>query len=173
MEVLAIILGILMSAATLIALFLVIGALFPNFTDNMREAVENSQGRTFILGLVNFFFFGVISVVFIAIAENSGFQILAVPGVLALVFLTVSALFGLTGIVQLLGERLFPDHNKLRRNIYGSAVLILGSLTPYVGWFGLALYLTVLAFGAFLLGLFNRLRKPSAAKIGEEDSKKK
>ena len=164
MEIFAITLAVLASGITLIAAFLVIGSLFPNFTEDMKDAVGNSQGRVFVLGLVNAFFFGVISLVFFAVAENSGFQIIALPGVGGVLFLTISAMFGLTGISLLLGERMFPEHSKSRRSIFGSAVLILGSLTPYIGWFGLAIYLMILAFGAFLLGIFNRLPRRTTSK---------
>jgi hypothetical protein len=76
-------------------------------------------------------------------------QVVAVVlGILAAVVVSL----GMTAMVQLTGERLFPQMRPVSRTAAGSAVLFVACLTPYVGWFGLFPYVTLRGLGAFLLG---------------------
>jgi hypothetical protein len=153
---------------TLDALLLMLAGLFPRTTDSTREIAEQTPGRSFLLGFVNIVFLGAVTVASVALAENLKVNLLIVPGVIALILAAITSAFGLAGVTVLIGERLFPDHGRAGRNLRGGAALILGSLTPYVGWFGLFPYVVMLGTGALIISLFQRLQSP-----GAEKSKKK
>ena len=76
---------------------------------------------------------------------------------LILVGLLVIALgFGLAGMSVLIGERLLPDASTTRQTAWGAASLVLASLTPFLGWFGLFPFLAIQGLGGLLIGLFRR-----------------
>ncbi|MBK8620146.1 MAG: hypothetical protein IPN96_24345 [Anaerolineales bacterium] len=77
---------------TLAAYFLVIGALFTNRVTKTQAIINQTSGRAFGLGMVNFLFFGLIAVVLLSVAENAGSfvkGILTLPALIIFGFLTV------------------------------------------------------------------------------------
>jgi hypothetical protein len=88
---------------------------------------------------------------FFVLADNWGLPILALPGTITLSLLVIGLIFGFTGLVQLIGERLAPAQGASLRTVAGALALSLASATPLVGWFALLPYAAVVGLGAFVL----------------------
>lgn len=140
---------------TLVALFTVMGVLFPRQISGVRSTAAAMPGRSTLLGFVNVLFLLIIAAALSAIGEGGGggglFQVLA----LILFVLLIAALaFGLAGMAPLIGERLLPEANATRQSTWGGAAMVVASLTPFVGWFLLFPYLSFRGLGAFVISLF-------------------
>jgi len=157
----------LLSSLCLAALFVVLSVFFPRRVEITQQIAESMPARSFLLGLVNFLFFGALVVVFIALNENLGTELFQYPALVIMVALSAAQTFGLAGVVQLVGARLTPEGSPLRRTIWGAAALILACLTPFVGWFGMLPYAGLLGLGAFIIGYFHR-EGASTAEAGAE-----
>ncbi len=158
-DILRIFFIVILLTITLAAYFLVIGALFANRVMKIQTIINQIPGRAFGLGLVNFLFFGVIAVVLLSVAENAGAfvkGILTIPALLVLAFLAVLLSLGLTSMVNVLGERLFPDMTLWKRNIWSAVILCFACALPFVGWFLLLPYVGFVGIGASILGFFQR-----------------
>ncbi|HMU92077.1 MAG TPA: hypothetical protein PKE43_03675 [Anaerolineales bacterium] len=158
-EFLQIMVVILLFTIPLAAYFLVLAALFPNRTAKTQRVLTTMPGRSFGVGLVNFLFFGLIALVLFSVAENAGSvvkTILMIPALVILAALTLALSFGLTGMVNQLGERIFPEHLAWKRTALGTVILGLACLLPAIGWFLLFPYVGFVGIGAFILGLFQR-----------------
>jgi len=146
----------LLSAAGLTGLFLALGALFPTVLRRSVEAIDDTPGRAFGVGLANGVFLAAVGVGLSSLAEGSGLGLFRIPALIFLSLLTVALAFGLTAAVQLVGQRLFPTASPVRQRVWSSLVLALGTLTPLVGWFGLFPYVAALGIGGFILGWLRR-----------------
>lgn len=158
-DILRLLLIIILLTISLAAYFLVIGALFPSRVEKMQRVVQQMQGRAFGVGFVNFLFFGVIAVVLFSVAETtSGFAkgIVTIPALFITGFLAVTLSFGLAGMVNIAGARLFPEQDGWRQMVWGSAVLTFACAMPLIGWFLLLPYIVSVGFGAVILGFFQR-----------------
>ena len=150
---------VLILTITLAAYFLVIGTLFASRVAKTQTVIDRSPGRAFGLGLVNLLFFGLIAVVLLSVAENANpfaKGILTIPALVILAFLTVLLSIGLTGMVNVLGERLFADMILWKRNIWSAVILCFACALPFVGWFLLLPYLGFVGVGASILGFFQK-----------------
>ena len=147
---------------SLVALVAVGGGLFPRPVGWTRLSAEDQAARSFLIGLVNVIFLVALAMGAAALGESTGLGFLPIISVLLLAVLAVGATFGLMGMAELVGERLFPGSVPLRRTLGGSAVLILACLTPYIGWFGLFPYTILRGLGAFILGWIGSRSKPAA-----------
>ena len=154
---------IILLTIALAAYFLVIGALFSSSIKKTQRVISQMPGRAFGVGFINFMFFGVILIILFTLADGNANRVSSViRGILLIPTLTLAALlsavlsFGLAGIANILGERIFPESNALKRNIYGTVVLSLACALPVVGWFLLFPYVGFIGIGAFILGLFQR-----------------
>ena len=144
---------------TLAAYFLVIGAFFTNRVMKTQTIINQTSGRAFGLGMVNFLFFGLIAFVLLSVAENAGAfvkGILTIPALVIFGLLTVLLSLGLTGMVNVLAERIFPDLTLWKRNIWSAVILCFACALPFVGWFLLLPYLGFVSIGAAILGFFQR-----------------
>jgi len=81
---------------------------------------------------------------------------LTLPALVILAFLTVLLSLGLTGMVNVLGERLFSDMSLWKRNIWSAVILCFACALPFVGWFLLLPYISFVGIGASILGFFQR-----------------
>jgi hypothetical protein len=63
-------------------------------------------------------------------------------------------------MAELVGERLAPAQTALRRTLWGTLALGLGSALPFAGWFLLLPYAALTGLGAFIVGFF--WREPAA-----------
>ena len=150
---------ILLLTIALAAYFLVIGALFTNRAAKTQRVITAMPGRSFGVGLVNFAFFGVIALVLFSVAGNAGNFIrfiLTVPALLITAVLVIMLSFGLAGMSNLLGERIFPDQPAWKQTTWGTVILSFACALPVVGWFLLFPYVGFVGIGAFILGLFQR-----------------
>jgi hypothetical protein len=151
-------------AACLVAFFAVLGVFFSQRIAKIQRIAEQTPGKAFAVGLVNALFFTAISLFFFALANGAGgAQLLQMLGLLFLVIPGVGAVFGLAGLVQLTGERLFPRLEGIRRTAAGTLTLGLACSLPFAGWFGLLPFLALLGLGAFILSFFSRPRTSSSA----------
>jgi hypothetical protein len=137
---------------SLVALFAVMGVLFPRTLERTRAAVEELPARSFLIGLVNVLFVLAIVVGLGALRNSMGPSYLDLLALLVLAILAVGVTFGLAAVVQAVGGRLLPGRSQLAQRAWGAVALVLACLTPYVGWFGLLPYLALTGLGAFILG---------------------
>ena len=143
----------------LVAYFLVIGALFASRVTQVQRIINQMPGRASGVGLVNFLFFGVIALILFSVAENTSGVIrviLTIPALLIAALMTIILSFGLAGMVNIVGERILPEHSSLKRTVGGTVMLTFACALPFVGWFLLLPYTALLGFGAVILGFFQR-----------------
>lgn len=82
-----------------------------------------------------------------------------IPALVILAFLTVLLSIGLTGMVNVLGERIFPDIILWKRNIWSAVILCFACALPFVGWFLLLPYVGLVGVGASILGILSEKLK--------------
>lgn len=143
----------------LAAYFLVINALFAKRVAKAQRIINQMPGRAIGIGLVNFLFFSVIVMILLSVAENMEGAIkviLTIPALLIAALMTIILSFGLAGMVNLVGERILPEHSSLKKTVWGTMMLTFASALPFVGWFLLLPYVVFLGFGAVILGFFQR-----------------
>src|SRR5688572_29113423 len=110
----------------LAAYFLVISALFANRVAKAQRVINHMPARAIGVGLVNFLFFGVIAIVLFSVAENIEGTIkviLTIPALLIAALMIIILSFGLAGMVNLVGERILPEHSSLKKTVWGSVML--------------------------------------------------
>ena len=164
-EIIRVTLVILLLTLGFACYFLVLGTFFPRRVSKTVEIVQKLPGRSFGIGLVNLLFFGTITFILFAIAENfqeSGngvlYAIFIFPTLLLMGALLTVLFFGLAGVVNLLGERLFPDMPQWRKTFWATVILAFACAIPAVGWALLFPVVAIAGFGAVLLSFFQRDR---------------
>jgi predicted permease len=148
---------IVLLSIALVGFFLVFEALFPTRVEKTRSAAQRMPGRSFMVGTVNFLFFGVIALVLFSISNTTTGLVKAIvflPALSLAGILLIGLAFGLTGMVQFLGERLFPGQSTWKRTLWSTLALSLGSAVPVAGWFLLLPYVGLTGFGGFILSFF-------------------
>jgi hypothetical protein len=158
MELLQLFLASVILLVTGTAVFLVLIGFFPHFAAQGVAVVEGSPGRTFAVGLVNLLFLGIIILTLFAMGQNIS-QIFSIPALLLLLVLIAGIFLGLPSLAQLLGQRLWPERRPFTRHAYAAALLILASLTPFVGWFLLLPLLLTCALGLCVMVVVGRLQQ--------------
>ena len=162
-ELIGLLAALIFGILTLPAFFLAVGALFPNRVERTRLMADGSPGRAFGVGLVNLAFLFTIAATFFTLADNASLGFLSLPGIIVLSLLIIGVIFGLTGLVQLVGERLAPAQSPTARGFWGALALSLGCAVPIVGWFALLPYAVIVGLGAFVLSFLYAPRKPEPA----------
>jgi MFS family permease len=151
-------LGLIALAVCILALLLVVAALWPGFTQRAKDNLETSPGKSLMVGLVNYVFLGAI----ILVAANLG--PVGAIGLLLVGVLLAGTFLGLPAAALLVGERLHQlrerETTRWDELLTGGAALYLAALMPLVGWFLLLPALCLWSFGAAALALASR-RKPS------------
>lgn len=155
-QLIGLLVAIPLLGATLVGLFVVMNALFTPWIARTCQAAETQATRSFLVGLVNLVFVGALISAVIALADNTGLDFVIVLAILLAAALAIATTFGLAAMVQVVGARLVPGGQGLRPGIWGTIALMLGCLTPYVGWFGLLPYVAIRGLGAFVLALFGK-----------------
>ncbi|MBN1305594.1 MAG: hypothetical protein JXA13_14240 [Anaerolineales bacterium] len=138
MELLGLILLVIFSAVTLLAALEAITLLFPDQITRVRQTLEASLARSFLLGLVNLIFFSAIILVLIWLTEQTGPVVssLAAAGALLILVGLVGLLFiGLCALTSLVGQRMETGKPPLQAQRRGGLLLILVGLAPFIGWF--------------------------------------
>ena len=158
-DILRIFFIIILLTIGLAAYFLVIGALFANRVTRAQHVINKMPTRAIGVGLVNFLFFGVIAMILLSVAENANGAIKAIltlPALVITVLLAITLSFGLAGMANTVGERIVPKHSSVKKSIWGSTLLTFACALPFVGWFLLLPYASLLGFGAVIISLFQR-----------------
>jgi len=158
-DILRLLLIIILLTISLAAYFLVIGTLFTSRVEKTQHIINQIPGRAFGVGLVNFMFFGVITIVLFSVAEGAGGfvkGVLTIPALLITALLAILLSVGLTGMVNIFSARIFADIVPWKRNIWSSAILCFACALPFVGWFLLLPYVGFVGVGAVILGFFQR-----------------
>lgn len=143
---------VLLSGVCLMALFLVVEALFPRAVEQTRLAATESPTRSLILGLVNAIFLSALAIAIMSLNVEA----LNLIALVLLAILVAGLAVGLTAMARFLGLRLFPGMGEIKRTLAGSLVLILACLMPVVGWFGLFPYVGLRGLGAFVMAMARR-----------------
>ncbi|MBI9048745.1 MAG: hypothetical protein JEZ00_04985 [Anaerolineaceae bacterium] len=156
LETFGMLLLLILTVICLIALFLAIGALFPRRTNLVYQALEQMPQRALLLGLINTLFVTALTLGFGALAETTGLEFLLLLPLILLIIFAIALAFGLTSVAQMIGVRLNSDLSINRRNMFGSLTMIVGCLTPYIGWFGLFIYVSLLGMGSVILSFFRK-----------------
>lgn len=162
-QIFGLVLLALVSGSALIALFATVGLLFPLSVERTRDRLSASFLRSFLLGLVNFLFFGAIAALLMKLGQGAGGPVAAALTLLALLLLLALAVFivlGLAALTSLLGERIGEGTSPFRRHLCGGLLLVLAGLTPYIGWFVFAPLALLTGLGAALQATFSK-RKPA------------
>jgi hypothetical protein len=152
--------ALLFGSLTLMACFLVLGALFPERIARARRLAGQSPGRSLALGLLNAIFLTSLVVALLAVSEWTGLQILGFPALLVAALAVAAVSLGVAGVTQLVGERLLPDHGPALRQAVGALAAVLACALPVVGWFLLLPYVLLLGLGAFILSFFDPGARP-------------
>ncbi len=162
MELLQILVGAFLLILTVTALLTALIGFFPRFTGQVERAVLRTPGRTLVVGLINLFFLGTITLTLGALGQNVS-QIFFLLAFIFLALLAAGFLFCLLGLVQLLGRRLWPEREAFAQTSRAAALITLAALTPFVGWFGFLPVLLTAALGGsvmVLVGRFQAGREP-------------
>ena len=138
---------------TLDMLFVGLYAFFDKFVHGIQEALDANPGRSLVIGLINTLFFLAIGYLLVAWAQSAGLALIGLLGVLFWLALTLGLVFGLTAMVLSTRARLMPGELGWRSVASAGAILLLGSLTPYIGWFVFFPYLLLRGLGGVVIHL--------------------
>jgi len=159
MNLFEIIFAILASGAALVALLVCTALLAPTAHGRTKDFLSASLWRSFLLGLVNFLFFGALMAVLVRIAQSAHRLVAAVIfllGMLDGLGLALLLLLGLSALTSLVGERIAENFSPSRKHLYGGALVVLASATPWIGWFVFAPIILLTGFGAAVQALVRR-----------------
>lgn len=145
----------------LVALLALCDAMLPGALARTRRTLVAQPGWSFVVGLVNVTFFGVVAAALLA----PGGVIALIGGTIATALLALIAI-GLAAAARIVGERLRPEAtDPLRQLLTGGAALVLAASVPLVGWFVVLPFAGLAGFGAFLIGLVQRRAAPAAPPV--------
>ena len=105
-----------------------------------------------------------------ALGDNTAVPLFSALGLILMAALVIAMVFGLTAMAVLVSERLLPEAQGWRQLAGGGGMLVLASLTPYVGWFLLFPYIAFRGLGGFIQSLARswRERRESGKREGSE-----
>ncbi|MGB8645893.1 MAG: hypothetical protein WCF84_11700 [Anaerolineae bacterium] len=133
----------------LMALVVLCKAIFPGWLGRAQTNVQQHSIRSFIVGLVNLVFFGVIS-----FALLQGPDVVRLAGLLVTTGLLAAVSFGIAACAQFVGMRIQPDSTSATRSLLlGTLTLELAALVPLVGWILVPLFTVLIGLGAAIIGL--------------------
>ena len=157
-EIIGLIFLIPAATITLIALLTAITYLWPQRTQQTARTLDKSPGRSFTIGFVNLFFFGILATFLSQQGEFAGLLAL-----LILLVLLGIAVLGKAGFLLLLTARIYPQagENELKARLKTAVLFILALLAPIIGWFIFTPLLLIFSLGAGIMALFRR-QQPKA-----------
>ena len=152
---------------TVIALLSAINLLLPKPVEKVQKNLEIALGRSTLLGLVNFLFFGAFFMLAIWLSERSESIIAGIfvflAGLIGLGII-VLAVFGLVAFANLLGDRISDKSSSpFKANLRGGLLLVLAAIAPYVGWLIFTPLVVWAGLGAAINALVLRREKESSA----------
>ncbi|MFQ5419749.1 MAG: hypothetical protein ACE5EY_05245 [Anaerolineae bacterium] len=147
-EIIGVILLTIVSYLTFIAFLTTLVYLLPEKTRLAQQALAARPGRSFLIGLVNLLFFGILAALL-----SQGGELLGMLGVAILLALLAFAFIGLAGLVLILRPRFFPPHEEsphtaLAVTVRTAVLLVTAMLSPIIGWFVLSPIIAVAGLGA-------------------------
>ncbi|MBP8000318.1 MAG: hypothetical protein KA314_11770 [Chloroflexi bacterium] len=152
----------LFSSGTLAAALAMLVLLLPNFSVLTAQVLSSMPGRSFLLGLVNAIFLGIVAIVAWQIGQSLGgfFGGVFSLGGLSLFFLLGGlGVLGMTGVVWLLHQRAYGDAAAGLTTLLRISLLCLVALfSPLLGWLVLTPILFITSLGATLIALLQLLR---------------
>ncbi len=154
METIFVVLLSILALITLVASFIFFRGLFPVRVKKIQITMENNWKRSFWLGLLNTTLITIFVFGFGSLGNGSPF--FYIPAFAMYGAFLIGLLFSLSAFVQILGERLFPDLDPVKRDVKAGAVFLLTSLLPFVGWFLIFPYVISLSVGAVVITLFRK-----------------
>ena len=143
----------------LFGFFIVINVLFPKRVTKTLTVLHHTPARVFWIGLVNIVFLLPISMLLFSLADITTGPlkwIITLPALFFLAVLLGLASFGLSSVVNMVGERVTPEQSLLKRTFWSTLLLCLASALPLVGWFLLLPYLLAIGIGGVILGFFQK-----------------
>jgi hypothetical protein len=159
---------IIVSGICLVAFFMTFHAFFTRILERTKLMAVERAGRSLLTGFVNALFLGAAGLALVAIGQTSpSAAILLILAFLIGLALLLGILFGITAMVLLLKERLFPGQLGNRPFALAGVTATLACLTPYIGWFGLLPYIAFRGLGAFVIALVELRRERRLAAIDE------
>ena len=167
-QVFPILILIIISGMCLVALFLTLNAFFGRILERAKAVATERASRSFLTGLVNGLFLAAAGLAILAVGQNVGGAVLFVLAFLIGLVLLLGVIFGITAMVLVLKERLFPGQLGNRPLMYAGSIGTLACLTPYIGWFGLFPYMIFRGMGAIVITLVEIRRERRQAKAAEE-----
>jgi hypothetical protein len=157
----AVLVALFIIAVCIVGFIVVLITLLPRVSERSEIAMRQSPWRAFFIGLANYLFLGGISLLLL----STEIPPLAFSGLVLSAVLVVVTVIGMTGLIRLIGDRLRilsgRDMSDLARLIWAAIVLELAIFLPFIGWFLLAPALSMISFGAAVLGWWHRKRLDS------------
>ena len=154
----ALLVALFIIAVCIVGFMIVLITLLPRVSERSEIAMRQSPWRAFFIGLANYLFLGGISLLLL----STEIPPLAFIGLVLSAVLAVVTVIGLAGLIRLIGDRLRilsgRDMSELARLIWATIALELAMLLPFIGWFLLAPVLSMISFGAAVLGWWHRKR---------------
>lgn len=141
-----------LTTGTFIALFLILKLLFPKRLNSILEKAEERSKRAFWLGAVNTLFFATLSLGLFALGDQV--KVISLLAIAVTGMYTLGLFMGFSGMSQLVGLRFLPEKTAHIQGIWGSVILLLACLSPFVGWFLILPYLAFRGFGAVVISYF-------------------
>jgi hypothetical protein len=127
--------------------------------EKIQTTLNDHWKRSFWLGLVNTVFITIFVIGLSMLASNN--QQFLIPAFFIYGAILVGLLFGFSGFIQILGQRLFSEQNHVKRDIQAGIVFVLTGIFPVVGWFIFFPYVICLAVGSVFLTIFKK-KEPAA-----------
>jgi MFS family permease len=150
-----VVMGVGLAALTVLA-----NIMLPDFVRRARDQAAQRTGRAFLIGLINFVFFGLVA---LALLSARSLPLRNVGVIVATIMLPFVVL-GVTVIALWVGERLRPnDASATRQVLAGIVTLELAELFPFVGWIVVPLFSASIGLGAVILALFQRKKAPAVS----------
>ncbi len=150
---LELVVGLPLLGVSIAALLVLIQALFPGTVLQTRRTIERMPIRAFLIGLVNFLFFGLLALALVS-ARVAGVPLIGIFIGLLLLSFTAG---GLAAVARLVGERLQPQvTHPVPSLLLGTLVLEGATLVPLVGWLVVPLLASLCGLGAVIITLIRR-----------------
>ncbi len=157
-----------LAVVSAVALLTVLNLMFPKALERTSQAADTMPGRSFLIGLIWYIFLGAVITGLTMLGNNLDIGLFQIPALLLIVLTFALAVFGIAGMVLLIGGRMLPEQAWLKRTIWGGVIVVLACLLPYVGSHGLFPLLGMMGSGAFVIGLVRREGGEKSEGEGEE-----
>ena len=150
--------ALILIGAGLAAFTVLCNAMLPDFVRRARDQAAQRTGRAFLIGLVNFVFFGLIALALF----TARFAPIKFVGVIVLTIVLTFVALGASVIALWVGERLRPGDTSVTRQVIAGVVTVeLAEMVPFVGWIVVPLFCASIGLGSVILTLFQRQKSPA------------